>query len=96
LDAERIRGKPQKLRLGKPLGGEIYVASEPSATPVKTYAPQRPQNWAVVVNRLGLMTMQMLFSNFSTGIPEVAEIRISRGCGTSQQAHSGGNDHGAG
>jgi hypothetical protein len=36
------RAEPQKLRLGKPLGDEIYVASEPDATPLETYAPQRP------------------------------------------------------
>jgi hypothetical protein len=27
-------------RLGKRLGREIYVASEPSATPLQNYAPQ--------------------------------------------------------
>jgi hypothetical protein len=30
----------QKPRLGKPLGREIYVASEASATPLQNYAPQ--------------------------------------------------------
>jgi hypothetical protein len=29
----------QKARLGKPLGREIYVASEASATPLANYAP---------------------------------------------------------
>jgi hypothetical protein len=30
----------QNPRFGKPLGGEIYVASEASATPMHSYAPQ--------------------------------------------------------
>src|ERR1700730_9331682 len=30
----------QNLRFGKPLDGEIYVASEASATPLRSYAPQ--------------------------------------------------------
>jgi hypothetical protein len=30
----------QNLRFGKRLDGEIYVASEPSATPLQSYAPQ--------------------------------------------------------
>jgi hypothetical protein len=30
----------QNLRFGKRLGGEIYVASEASATPLQSYAPQ--------------------------------------------------------
>jgi hypothetical protein len=30
----------QNPRLGKRLGGEIYVASEASATPLQNYAPQ--------------------------------------------------------
>jgi hypothetical protein len=30
----------QNLRFGKPLEEEIYVASEASATPLRSYAPQ--------------------------------------------------------
>jgi hypothetical protein len=35
----QVPGK-QKLRLGKPLAREIYVASEASATALESYAPQ--------------------------------------------------------
>ncbi|OPH81659.1 hypothetical protein B2M20_15880 [Nitrobacter vulgaris] len=33
-------GQTTKVRLGKPLGTEIYVADEANATPLQNYAPQ--------------------------------------------------------
>jgi hypothetical protein len=70
----------QNRRFGKRLGDEIYVASEPSATPLRSYAPQSnffPVTRVALPWTPGTEMLSTLVSRCHQACAEA--IRLSRG-----------------